>query len=225
MGEKITEEQVGNLLAILRTDASVDAKVHQINNVKSGIKQNNVPEGCVPSLFEATRSTMNSAHAALVNAGFSTLNHLLTRLSRQEPKYIVKEAARTLPLVIEKMGDQKEKYRQLAAQCLTTFWKHAPMDVERIVKNAGLVGKNSRMKEASMHWVVQVRAPRTSQEIDSIADQYSQMHEENGMPFKSFVSTLMELLEDADGMVRDTARNTVIDLFQCVSIGRVLKYS
>ncbi len=34
------------------------------------------------------------------------------------------------------------------------------------------------------------------------------------MPFKSFVTTLMDLLEDADGMVRDTARNTVIALFQ-----------
>ncbi|KAH8592959.1 STU1 protein-like protein [Bisporella sp. PMI_857] len=195
MGEKVTEEQVANLSAILRTDASVDAKVHQINNIKSGIKQNNVPDGCVPLLFEATRMAMSTSHAALTNAGFSTLNHLLTRLSRQEPKHIVKEAARTLPLVIEKMGDQKEKYRQLAAQCLTTFWKHAPVDVEKIVKNAGLVGKNSRMKEASMNWVVQ-------------------MHQDNAMPFKSFVTTLMELLEDADGMVRDTARNSVIALFQ-----------
>ncbi|KAL5316518.1 hypothetical protein ACEPPN_015566 [Leptodophora sp. 'Broadleaf-Isolate-01'] len=195
MGEKINEEQVANLLAILRTDASIDAKVNQINNVKSGIKQNNVPEPCIVPLFEATRTSMTSSHAAIVNAGFSTLNHLLTRLSRQEPKYVAKEAGRTLPLVIDKMGDLKEKYRQLAAQCLTTFWKIAPLDVERIVKNAGLVGKNSRMKEASMTWVVQ-------------------MHQENGMPFKSFVSTLMELLEDADGMVRDTARNSVIALFQ-----------
>jgi CLIP-associating protein 1/2 len=155
MGEKITEEQVANLLAILRADSSIDAKVSQINNVKSGIKQNNVPEVCVVPLFEAIRTSMTSQHGAIVNAGFSTLNHLLTRLSRQEPKYVVKEAARTLPLVVEKMGDQKEKYRQLA-ECLTTFWKQAPMDVERIVKNAGLVGKNSRMKEASMNWIVQV---------------------------------------------------------------------
>ena len=156
MSEKITEEQVANLLALLRTDATIDTKVVQINNVKSGIKQNNVPEVCVIPLFEAIRTSMTSQHAAIVNAGFSTLNHLLTRLSRQEPKYVIKEAARTLPLVTEKMGDQKEKYRQLAAQCLTTFWKQAPMDVERIVKNAGLVGKNSRMKEASMNWIVQV---------------------------------------------------------------------
>jgi hypothetical protein len=80
-------------------------------------------------------------------------------LSRQEPKHLVKEAGRTLPLVIEKMGDQKEKYRQLAAQCLTSFWKVSPMEVERIVKNAGMVSKNPRMKEACLNWVLQVNAP------------------------------------------------------------------
>jgi CLIP-associating protein 1/2 len=42
------------------------------------------------------------------------------------------------------------------------------------------------------------------------------MHQENGMPFKAYVSILMELLEDADGMVRDTARNVVIELFKYV---------
>lgn len=41
------------------------------------------------------------------------------------------------------------------------------------------------------------------------------------MPFKSFVSTLMDLLEDADGMVRDTARNSVIALFQYAYHGRL----
>ncbi|KFZ07624.1 hypothetical protein V501_06277, partial [Pseudogymnoascus sp. VKM F-4519 (FW-2642)] len=40
------------------------------------------------------------------------------------------------------------------------------------------------------------------------------MHEEYGLQFRSFVPSLMELLEDADGMVRDCARNTVIELFQ-----------
>jgi CLIP-associating protein 1/2 len=212
MGERITEEQAANLLAILRTDASVDAKVHQINVVKSAIKQNSVPDACIPPLFEAARISMTSSHGALVNTGFSTLNHLLTRISRQESKHIVKEAARTLPLVMEKMGDQKEKYRQLAAQCLTTFWKAASMDVERIVKNVGLVGKNSRMKEASMHWIVQVSVHGYS--FQTGLTRHVQMHQENGMPFKSLVSTLMELLEDADGMVRDTARNSVIALFQ-----------
>jgi CLIP-associating protein 1/2 len=156
MGEKITEAQATDLLALLRTDASVDTKVAQIDNVKSGIKKNNVPDICVGPLFEITRIAMASQHAALVNAGFSTLNHLLTRLSRQEPKHVMKEVGRTLPLVVEKLGDHKEKYRLLATQCMTTFWKASSMDVERAVRNSAMTGKNSRAKETSMHWIVQV---------------------------------------------------------------------
>ena len=45
------------------------------------------------------------------------------------------------------------------------------------------------------------------------------MHQENALQFRSFVPTLMELLEDADGMVRDSARNTVIELFQYGRVG------
>lgn len=41
-----------------------------------------------------------------------------------------------------------------------------------------------------------------------------QMHQENGLQFRSYVPTLMELLEDADGMVRDAAKSTVIELFR-----------
>jgi CLIP-associating protein 1/2 len=156
MAEKITEEQATDLLALLRTDASIDIKVAQITNVKSGIKQNNVPDPCVAPLFESIRISMASQNAGLVSAGFTTLHHLLARLSRQEPKHIAKEAGRTLPLVVEKLGDHKEKYRNLAAQCLTHFWKAAPMDVERVVRSSAMTGKNPRAKEASMQWVTQV---------------------------------------------------------------------
>ncbi|KXX79775.1 Protein STU1 [Madurella mycetomatis] len=195
MAEKITDKQVADLIAILRTDASIDAKVQQVTLIKSGIKQQNVPEPCILPLFEALRTASSSQHAVLVNAGFSALNHLLTRLSRQEPKYLAKEAPRTLPLVIERLGDQKEKFRQLAIQCLITLYKVAPQDVERFVRNTAMAGKNARAKEASLHWLLQ-------------------MHQEHGLQFRVYVPTLMELLEDADGMVREAAKSTVIELFR-----------
>lgn len=195
MSERITEEQVANLLAVVTSNAAVEVKVQGINSAKSSIKQNNVPDASVMSLFEITRTAMSSPHASLVSAGFSTLGHLLTRLSRQEPKYLVKEAARTLPFLIDRTGDAKEKYRTLAAQCLTTFWKASPMDVERAVRNTGMIGKSSRAKETCMKWLLQ-------------------MHQEAGLQFRSFVPSLMELLEDADGAVRDSAKATVISLFQ-----------
>src|SRR3569833_2070287 len=40
------------------------------------------------------------------------------------------------------------------------------------------------------------------------------MHQEQGLQFKTYVPVLMELLEDADGMVRDVAKSTVIELFR-----------
>ncbi len=36
------------------------------------------------------------------------------------------------------------------------------------------------------------------------------MHQEHGLQFRGYVPLLMELLEDADGMVRDTAKSTVV---------------
>ncbi|KAJ0162780.1 Protein STU1 [Colletotrichum tanaceti] len=195
MAEKITEDQVNDLLKILRTDASVDHKVQHVTGIKSGIKQHNVPDALVTQIFDGLRTASASPHAVLVNAGFTALNHLLTRLSRQEPKYIAKEAKHTLPLVIDKLGDTKDKFRTLASQALTTMYAAAPMDVERSVRNVAMVGKNPRAKEAGMHWLLY-------------------MHREQGVQFRAYVPTLMELLEDADGMVRDVAKGTVIELFR-----------
>jgi CLIP-associating protein 1/2 len=157
MAERITDKQVADLIAILRTDASVDAKVHQVTAVKSSIKQHNVPDSCIAPLFEALRTASSSQHALLVNAGFTALNHLFTRLVRQDPRYLRKEAPLTLPLIVEKMGDQKEKFRQVAIQSLITLNEFAPVDVERFVRNTAMAGKNTRAKEASLHWLLQVR--------------------------------------------------------------------
>ena len=158
MAEKLTDEQVAGLLAILRKDVAVDAKVQYVNAIKSSIKQHNVPDSCVAPVFEALRLASSAPHSPLINAGFTALNHLITRLSRQEPRYLLKEAKHTLPLVVEKMGDQRDKIRSLALQAMGTMYVHAPMDAERFVRNNALVGKNSRAKEAGMTWLLQVRA-------------------------------------------------------------------
>ncbi|KAM0225351.1 hypothetical protein ACHAQD_001285 [Fusarium lateritium] len=195
---KLTDQQVADLTTILRGDGPLDSKVQYVTLIKSGIKQHNVPETSVPQLFDGLRAATTSQHAALVNAGFTALNHLLTRLSRQEPKLISKEVARTLPIVIEKLGDHKDKFRSLASHSLVTLYGIAPLDVERFVRNTAMTGKNPRAKETSMLWLLQ-------------------MHKENGLAFRAYVPVLMELLEDADGMVRDTAKSVVMELFQSAS--------
>ncbi|CAG9936961.1 unnamed protein product [Clonostachys rosea f. rosea IK726] len=192
---KVTEEQAAELLTILHSDIILDKKVQFVTNIKSGIKQHNVPETCVPQLFDGLRAAASSQHNAIVNVGFTALNHLLTRLSRQEPKLLNKEAARTLPLIIEKLGDQKDKYRATAMQALNTLYSVNPGDVERFIRNSAMTGKNPRAKESAMQWLLQT-------------------HKEQGLQFRSYVPLLMDLLEDADGMVRDVAKSTVIELFR-----------
>ncbi|KAH8681152.1 clasp N terminal-domain-containing protein [Xylariales sp. PMI_506] len=195
MAEKLTDQQVADLLTLLRKDVSVDSKVQAVTAAKSAIKQHNVPETCAAPLFDALRSASTAQHSVLANAGFTALNHLLTRLSRQEPKLIIKEAKHTLPLIVEKMGDPKDKLRTLGVQAMTTMYTVIPTEAERFVRNVAMVGKNARAKESGMQWLLQ-------------------MHKDYGLQFRSYVPTLMELLEDADGMVRDTAKTTVIELFR-----------
>jgi len=156
MTDRITDQQVADLIAILKTDEKIEIRVNQVNQIKSGIKQHNVPDSCIAPLFEALRTASTSQHAVLTNAGFTSLNHLLARLSRQDPKQLGKEAARTLPLIVEKLGDQKDKFRSLAMQAMVTLYKVAPIDVERSVRNIAMVGKNPRAKEASLQWLLQV---------------------------------------------------------------------
>lgn len=154
---KLTDDQVNNLAAVLRNDNThFDVKVQYVNAIKTGIKQHNIPETCIPQLFDGLRLASSSQHVALATAGFTALNHLFTRMSRQEPKYLAKEAARTLPLVIEKLGDSKDKPRALALQSLNTLYAVAPADVERSIRNTAMVGKNPRAKEASMQWLLEV---------------------------------------------------------------------
>ncbi|KAI1330990.1 clasp N terminal-domain-containing protein [Xylariaceae sp. FL0255] len=195
MADKISDDQVSGLLAILKKDTTIDAKVQYVTHIKSGIKQHNVPDSCVAPLFDGLRQASTAQHTSLVNAGFTALNHLLTRLSRQDPKFLIKEAKQTLPLIVDKMGDQKDKFRTLAIQAMATLYIHVPNDAERFIRNTAMAGKNPRAKESGLHWLLQ-------------------MHKENGLQFRTYVPTLMELLEDADGMVRDVAKSTVIELFK-----------
>jgi hypothetical protein len=42
------------------------------------------------------------------------------------------------------------------------------------------------------------------------------MNKTEGLPFRSFVPGIVANLEDPDGMVRDTAKNAIVELFQYV---------
>ena len=61
-------------------------------------------------------------------------------------------AGQLLPVLVERLGDVKDRYRELAMSSLVEFWKASPVDVEKTIKEAGFGNKSWRIRE-------QVRLP------------------------------------------------------------------
>ncbi|KNG90045.1 protein stu1 [Aspergillus nomiae NRRL 13137] len=191
------EAKATELLTVLKNNnLAIDVKVSHLLGIKSDIKQKNVPDNAVDLIFESLRLAISSHHAALYAAGFSTLGHFLKRLFIQDQAHIVSAYARHFcPVLLERLGDHKERVRAQAAQIFTDLWPAASADVEHYVLEVALTGKNPKAKETSLIWL-------------------SNMSRNHGLLFRSYVPSVVSCLEDADSYVRHTAKSTVVELFQ-----------
>ena len=52
-----------------------------------------------------------------------------------------------LPLLVDRLGDVKDRYRELTMNSLVEFWKAAPSDVEKTIKEVGFGNKSWRIRE------------------------------------------------------------------------------
>ncbi|KAL5361778.1 clasp N terminal-domain-containing protein [Aspergillus floccosus] len=191
MDMKVEDLQV----ALTNPNLSVENKYDRLIGVKSDIKQKNVPAHMIPSLFHCLRLAISHNNIHIYTAGFATLSHLLKRLFIEELHTEVAAHARSLyPVLLERLGDHKERVRALAAQAFADLWKAAPMDTEKQVLGTALVGRNPKAKEASLTWILS-------------------MHTSHDLLFRPYVASLVACLEDADSAVRDTAKSTVVGLF------------
>lgn len=156
------ESKAAELLAVLKNpNHSIESKIAHLANVKSDIKQKNVPESAVPSIFESLRLSIASQHFSLLEAGFSTLGHFLKRLSIQDQHDLISsEAPRLYNLLLERLGDHKDRVRAQAAQAFTGLWPAANAEVEHYVLGTALVGRNARAREMSLIWLCNVSSIR-----------------------------------------------------------------
>ncbi|KAM0724175.1 hypothetical protein Q7P37_000057 [Cladosporium fusiforme] len=196
------DQQAANLLNNLKRPAvNSDSKINALNSLKSDIKHYRVPETALPTIFECLKlaiTQQTSAHLAA--SAFSTLGHLIKRLSIQDASgnSIQQLVPRLLGVLQDRLGDLREPMRASASQALSDIYPYLGADVERIVREEALGGTHARQKETAMTWVVR-------------------MNKEQGMAFKSYVGPMVACLENADEHVRDTAKNSLVELFSSAS--------
>ncbi|KAL9057094.1 MAG: hypothetical protein Q9162_002528 [Coniocarpon cinnabarinum] len=193
------DELAQNLLASLKKPSlPLDSKLTLFNSLKSNIKHQRVPESAQQPTIECVRIAIASqTSSTLVTTGFSTLSHLIKRLTLQDQVHaIFSPRINVLGALLDRLGDPKENHRSAASQCLVDLWPARPAEVEKTIRESAILGSNVRMKDIGMQWV---------------------MHTEESLPFKSFVPPLVDCLNHADGTIRERAKLTLIDLFRNAS--------
>lgn len=153
------EELSSTLLAALKKPStSVDQKIQLFNTLKSGIKHNRVPDNCQAPILECVRIAIStSASASLVSIGFSTLSHLIKRLVLQNQTAVVtSQLPKLFPILLDRLYDTRDSHRNAASLILKDLWPLAHTDVETLIRENALKGKNTGAKETAMQWVVMV---------------------------------------------------------------------
>ena len=214
---KLHDSSGAEVLKIIRdNNITNEVKLHELGELKKSIKHYQIPEPSISPLFEIARLCMTQQHAVLFSTGFAMLAHLLKRLHLQEPHYIIPQTGRLLPLVAERLGEAKERNRDIACQILVDIWRVCPQEVEMTIRDNVMTGKSVYAKQTGMMWISKVGIDTRKESCEH--SDAKQTHEEYQLNFKSFVPRLMDALEDADGMVRETAKGTVVDLFRYVIV-------
>lgn len=117
-------------------------------------------------------------------------------MSIQEPARIRHQAHHVVPLLVDKLGDAKERNKSIALGSLLEIYKNAPAEVEKCVKDAGFGSKNPRIRQESIRWLSQIHSACP------------------GFAFKSYTPFLMTMLEDSSEPIRESAKEVVIELFR-----------
>jgi CLIP-associating protein 1/2 len=189
------DQQATHLLTVLRdTNIPVDTKLDLIDKLKSHIKHHVVPENAVAPTFDVIRLSLTFSQ--LQDSAFSVLSHMTKRMSLQhQHDLLVYQGSKTYPIVLERLGDVRDRVQARAIQCLSEFWKVSPQEVEALVRDQALSSTKPRARKAAAQWV-------------------GRTHRDHNLAFKGFVPKLIQCASDADSTVSEVARSVLVELFR-----------
>ncbi|QSL64059.1 hypothetical protein MERGE_000214 [Pneumocystis wakefieldiae] len=124
-----------------------DRKLEVVMGIKRFIKRNDVSLDAVSLLFDGLRIGLISTNPLVMVNCLACTNHLIKRVSLQEISRLKGPGVVVLPLLIERLGDTKEKVKDVSQNALIELWRGIPSEVERGIKDLGFSSKNWRIRE------------------------------------------------------------------------------
>ncbi|KAF3904919.1 hypothetical protein ABW20_dc0108671 [Dactylellina cionopaga] len=223
MGENLGEEEASVLLTIIRSNRDDNLKIEHLVQAKQKIKHYGIDNSATEITFSALRIGMSqAANMSLFQHSLSCLGYLVKRCRVNDSNLLKRVAGDLLPLLLDKMGDAKDRIREMALLPVVDIWTVAPVETERYIRETGLTSKNARLKESSLEWLARVHAVSASDPAKADLKKSITEHQvrktianyivENisGPDMRSSVRTEKEAPKD-DRPAKLTARSTYLD--------------
>ncbi|CAN6617859.1 hypothetical protein TRVA0_007S00936 [Trichomonascus vanleenenianus] len=170
------------------TTGNAEDKLMAVSQLKREVKQQNIDLGYAIGYFEALELAVGSSDQALSATGFSCLCSLIKRITLQDASVLKGAAHIALPILVEKLGDDKASVRTSARKTFDGFWMACPEESEEALRERSLVHPNPTVRFESL----QMLLSRVQLQSSKFA-------------FRPFTPIVAQLLLDDDDRVQSAA--------------------
>ncbi|KAG7702284.1 hypothetical protein KL933_005326 [Ogataea haglerorum] len=185
--------------ALFRAVTSNDEKFASqlILELKAHIKRDLVNLSHVPKYFEALVLAYHKP--SLTTNSFSTICHLVKRVSIQDSKVLKLVDFQVVPFLIDRLNDEKPSLKNTAKKAMLTYWQAVPNEFETSLKSYGL-----------HHFDLSVRY-EVLKTLCEVVDNTP------GFSFKNFLPETVMLLDDKSHEVSNAAFELLVLVFKIVN--------
>lgn len=172
-----------------------------LSDLKTQVKRFLVDLNDVPSYIIGLKNAYNQSHALEITS-FTTLCHLITRISMQDPSRLGNFSNLIMPFLLERLADRRQPVAQTAKKSLKTFWlcvNSLDDGFLDIIYHQGFQSDNYKVQK-------------------DILDVLNSLLSNNvNFSFKSYIKATVELLSAFDTQVQQGAIDVLLVFFQRVN--------
>lgn len=172
-----------------------------IGDLKTQVKRFLVDLNDVPSYIMGLKHAYYQSHALEITA-FTTLCHLITRISMQDPSHLGSFSNLIIPFLLERLADRRQPVSQTAKKSLKTFWGCVNASDDSfldIIYHQGFKSNDHRIQ------------------IDILDVLNTLLSTNVSFSFKSYIKVTVELLAASNPLVQQGAIDVLLVFFQHIN--------